>query len=118
MQLSVTKRTIVGKIIKNIRKDGQVPAVVYGKHLKNSYPISFEKNSFLKLYKQVGNSIPLTLSGEGVDNELVLVHDLQVHPVSSKLLHVDFLAVRKDQKVATNVEIILEGKAQAEKDNI
>jgi ribosomal protein L25 (general stress protein Ctc) len=53
MKLKVFKRNVFRKSVKNLRKDGIVPAVVYGKKMKESISISFNKLDFLKLYKKV-----------------------------------------------------------------
>gem|GEM_PF-3064726 len=52
MKLSVEKRIISGKNVKHLLKIGMVPAVVYGKYVKESYSIKFDKKTFLKLYKK------------------------------------------------------------------
>jgi large subunit ribosomal protein L25 len=91
MELQVQKRQ-AGKV-KKLLKQGLVPGVVYGKHLEEPILVQFNKNDFIKLYKQAGSSTPIELKGD-VD-QLVLIHDLQLEPVKDTLIHVDFLAVKK-----------------------
>jgi large subunit ribosomal protein L25 len=57
------------------------------------------------------------LEGEGI-KELVLIHDLDTHPVTDELLHVDFLAVKADEKVEAEVPVVLVGKSPVEKNNL
>ena len=59
-------------------------------------------------------STPVELSGEGI-NELVLFHDMQLDPVSDHVIHVDFLAVNKDEKVTAEVPLVLTGVSPYEK---
>lgn len=117
MDLAVNKRTVIGKKVKDLRKEGIVPGVVYSKHLKEAISVQFEKNVFLKVFKKTGTSTPMTLIGDDL-KQLVLVHHIDLHPVSDVVVHVDFLAVRSDEKVTAEVKILLEGKSLVEKDNL
>jgi large subunit ribosomal protein L25 len=105
MELQVQKRQ-AGKV-KKLLKQGLVPGVVYGKHLEEPILVQFNKNDFIKLYKQAGSSTPIELKGN-VD-QLVLIHDLQLEPVKDTLIHVDFLAVKKWEKVRAAVPVVIEG---------
>jgi large subunit ribosomal protein L25 len=95
-------------------KEGLIPAVVYGKHLQAPLTVSCIKNDFLKRYKEAGYSTPITLKGKDI-NQMVLIQDLQIDPVTNNLLHIDFLAINKDEKVTTEVPIILTGESLIEK---
>lgn len=99
---------------KELRKAGNVPAIVYGKHLSAPISIFCNKNDFIKKFKQSGYSTALTLEGKDVE-EMVLVQDIQLDPVSDVVLHIDFLAVKKDEKVKTEVPVILTWEAPIEK---
>ncbi len=117
MQLQVSERVVKGKKVSELRKLDMVPGVVYGKHLTAPFLVSFPKNAFIKIYKEVGNTRPIDLTGD-IKDTMVLVRDYQTDPVSDKLIHVDFQAVKKDEKVTAEVEIVLEGKSLAEKNNV
>ena len=106
MKLSVEVRDIRGKDVKKLRRDSKIPAVIYGKHMESPISIICDKNEFVKLYRKSGSSTPITLTGEGVD-ELVLIHDYQLDPVSDVVLHVDFLGIKKWEKVAAEVAIVI-----------
>lgn len=116
MELTVQKRTLTGKKVHTLRKQSIIPGVVYGKHLSNPAVVQFDKNSFLKAYKQAGYSTPVDLTGE--ESHLVLIHNIDVNPVTDIVEHVDFLAVKADEKVEASVSIVLEGTSPAEKDGI
>jgi len=113
MKLAVTKRIIKKKAVKKMRKEEQIPWVVYGKHMDKAIEVAFDKQAFIKLYKKAG-STPITLKGDDVD-QMVLVHAIQLDPVTDYLLHVDFLALTKGEKVSSTVSIILEWESPIEK---
>jgi large subunit ribosomal protein L25 len=112
MKLKVALRN--GEDIRVTRKAGNIPAVVYGKHLTTPLHIMCNKNDFIKKYKEAGQSTTLTLEGDGVD-QMVLIHDFQREPISDVVIHVDFLAVSKDEKVTAEVPVKLIGESAVEK---
>jgi len=114
MKLTVESRTILWKKVSELRKVGKVPAVIYGKHLDTSESIVFNKIDFMRIYEKNWSSIPMELTGSGHDH-LVLVADYQLDPVTDHLLHVDFHAVNKDEKVTANVPLVLIGVSPFEK---
>lgn len=91
-----------------------VPGIVYGKHLESPIAVACPKNDFIKKYKEAGYSTPLTLEGDKI-NQLVLIQDIQLDPVSDVLLHIDFLAIKADEKVTTEIPLILAGESPIEK---
>ena len=114
MKLSVKKREIHGKKVKNLRTQGLVPAVIYGKHVK-AESISCVKNDLLKVYRACGYSTPVELTGD-VDH-LVLINSLQLDPVSDEIISADFLAVSRTEKVAAKIPVVTFGESQLEKLN-
>ncbi len=116
MELSVQKRTLTGKKVSTLRKQSIIPGVVYGKHLASASVVQFDKNSFLKAYRHAGESTPVDLIGD--ESHLVLIHNIDVNPITDVVEHVDFLAVKADEKVTASVQIVIEGVSGAEKDGI
>ena len=114
MKLSVKKRDIHGKKVKNLRAQGLVPAVVYGKHVE-AESISCVKNDLLKVYRTAWYSTPVELTGD-VDH-LVLINSLQLDPVSDEIISADFLAVSRTEKVAAKIPVVTFGESQLEKLN-
>ena len=114
MKLSVKKREIHGKKVKNLRTQGLVPAVIYGKHVK-AESISCVKNDLLKVYKAAWYSTPVELTGD-VDH-LVLINSLQLDPVSDEIISADFLAVSRTEKVAAKIPVVTFWESQLEKLN-
>ena len=114
MKLSVKKRDIHGKKVKNLRAQGLVPAVIYGKHVQ-AESISCVKNDLLKVYRACGYSTPVELTGD-VDH-LVLINSLQLDPVSDEIISADFLAVSRTEKVAAKIPVVTFWESQLEKLN-
>lgn len=115
MKLTVQARTITGKEVKKMRKEGILPAVIYGKSLENSLLVSCVKNDFIKVYKACWYSTPIELVGSV--NQLVLLQDMQLDPVSDEVLTLDFLAVNRNEKVSASIPVILIGESKIEKQN-
>jgi len=115
MKLTVQVRTATGKKVKNLRKEGQLPAIVYGKSLENPVLLSCVKNDFIRVYREAGFSTPIQLTG--VIDQLVLLQDMQLDPVSDEVLTVDFLAVNANEKVSASVPVVLVGESKVEKLN-
>lgn len=112
MKLTVTLRDSIKN--KDIRKEGLIPCIIYGKYIKTPLVVSCIKNDIIKKYKEVWYATPFTLEGENI-KELVLIQDIQLDPVSDVLLHVDFLAIKADEMVITKIPIILIGESPLEK---
>ena len=117
MELNVSKREIFGKKVKRMRKQGLIPGIIYGKFLDQNIPVFIKKSDFLKIYKEVWESTPIILKGDGI-NQMVLIHDVDVHPVTDEVIHVDFLAVKADEKVEAEVPVILIWESPVEKNNL
>ncbi|MBS8121983.1 50S ribosomal protein L25 [Candidatus Vampirococcus lugosii] len=117
MNLEVSNRNVFGKSLSSYRKKDKIPGIVYGKHLSESVSIFFDRLPFIKIYEEKGYSMPINLVGDGI-NELVLIYDIQVDPVKNSVLHVDFHAVKADEKTEAEVSIVLVGEAPVEKQGL
>lgn len=116
--LSAEKRDLVGRKVKKIRLLGKIPATIYGKDVP-SVSITIDKDQFKKIYAAAGGSgvVELSVDAEnqstGRHGRPVLIHHIQVHPVTDELLHVEFYQVNLKEKVHTKVPIELTGEASA-----
>ena len=109
--VKLSARTITGKKVKQLRRQGIVPVHVYG---TNAKPVAaqVEDRTLIRLLPQVGSNIPVSVEVEGQDGaDICFVRDVQRHPVTESILHVDFLRVDVGQIVSAQVPIILEGTA-------
>lgn len=102
--------------IKKLRKSGRLPGIVYGKQTENKM-IHISASDFQRWARQqAGGMIELKIEGEGSVN--VLLEDVQRHPVTQELLHVDFQQVQTDTAVRTKIPLKLVGTPEGEKTGI
>jgi large subunit ribosomal protein L25 len=97
----------------NLRKAGFIPGVVYG-NIENTM-FSAEEVSLKKAYVKAGEStlVELDLDGKKIP---VLFSSIDQHPVSDRMIHVDFFAVNMKKEVEAEVHIRFEGESPAVKD--
>lgn len=109
--LSSVIRKTFGKQLKKLRKEGIIPANVFGPNFK-SISISVQYKDFIKTYRVARETGIIYLQ---VDKEEipVLVKDIQKHPVLNQILHVDFRKVDLKQKVQTEVPVQIVGISEA-----
>ena len=113
IQLSAKKREVTGKKVETLRKEGLIPAVLYGPG-SISLTLSVVKKEFDMAYKEAGESSLVALSVDK-DKNLVLIRGVQHHPLSGFAIHVDFYQPRLDVKIKIMVPVRLEGEAPAQK---
>jgi len=95
-----------------LRAEGKVPGVVYGQG-KDPVPVAVVWRDLRHaLVGEAGLNALIDLHVDG-GSELVMVKDLQRHPVRRDVLHVDFLRVNRDQELTVEVPINLSGEATA-----
>lgn len=112
MELKVEKRQAWKS--KSLLKEWKVPWIVYSKHMQEPLMVKFNRNEFLKLYEQAGSNQVITLKWDWVD-QMSLIYDWQLDPVKDAVIHVDFLAVRKWQKVKADVPVVIEWEEALQK---
>ena len=105
IKLEVEKRKVTGRQVKVLRRDGLLPANIYGKKTK-SLAVQADLKSFLPVLKQAGETTLVELKVAGEDKARpVLIHNVQYHPLDEQPLHADFYEVNLKEKVTTRVEI-------------
>jgi len=105
-----------GRKTKSIKKQGRIPAVVYGSGVKN-FSIEVDEKEFKKVFEKVGESSLIELSiDDDKEKKPVLVHEIQKDPVSDKIIHIDFFQPSLKKEVEVMIPLIFEGTAPAEKD--
>ncbi len=109
--LEVTKRTVFGKKLKQLRKTGLIPSNIFGTSFA-SQSISANLGTFTKVYKKVKETgiVYLALGEEKIPT---LITTVQKHPVTSQILHVDFRKVDLTIKITTDVPVHLTGTSEA-----
>ena len=110
--VSATTRTVQGKQVSALRRNGQVPAVLYG-HGKTNQSLTLEGKSFEKMYATAGAATLVNLEIDGAAGQKVLIHDAQYNAIRRELLHVDFYVVNLKEKLRVSVPVVLDGVAPA-----
>ena len=114
--LKAEKREITGRKVKRMRKEGILPGNIYGKNIK-SVSLMVKEKDFEDMFKKVGETSLLQIE-LGKEKRPVLVHNVQMDPLSDKPIHVDFLQVDLKEKETAEVPVELVGESPAEKQGL
>ncbi len=103
-----------------LRREGKIPAILYGRNTE-VYPLTLDPEKLKKILTSGAREntlIGLRIAGEGAEKigrKVVMVKDLQIHPLRRTYVHADFYAVAMDQKIEVDIPIHLIGKAEGVK---
>ena len=114
-KLTGEKRNILGRKVKALRREGFIPANIFGKKVKST-AIQVLIKEFEKVYKETGTTGLIELLVEKGDPRPVLVQHVQLHPVTGFPLHIDFRQVDLKEKVTATVPLEQKGESKAELD--
>ncbi len=111
IELAVAHREALGKSVKALRRQGITPVHLYGRGI-DSLSLQCETSGLIRVLAEAGqtNLVGLKIAGEN-EPRSVLVRAVQVSPVKSGLIHVDFFEVSLAEKVRVDVPIILTSEA-------
>lgn len=112
-ELTAQPRTIVGKEVKKLRREGIIPAVLYGPGIEGIHSISLALKEIERAYTQLGRSALLRLKVEGGETRTVLIHQVQHDYHHRHLTHVDFFAPNMRVVLTVAVQVVLTGEAPA-----
>src|SRR6266581_1050519 len=114
LSLKAFPRTLAKRSrVKKLRASGRVPAVIYGRQTQaQNLEVGVKEIEDL-IHHSVSETIlvDLEVEGEGASRRLALVQEVQHHPLSGKVLHVDFHQVAEDEKVTVTVPVETSGEA-------
>ena len=112
--LEVQDRNDAGKgVARKLRASGQVPAVVYGGH-RDPAKISVDRKAISELIKKSEHGLRsiFLLKMAGTDQQRhAMIKDVQINPLSRKMIHIDFVRVLMDEKIRTTVPVHIVGTA-------
>lgn len=114
--LKLSQRKIVGKKVKALRRQGMIPVHVYGSGIA---PLALQVDSQVlsRILPRVGTNVPISLEIEEQEGEnICFVREVQRHPVTENVLHVDFFRVDVSQTTQAEVPIVIVGIAPAVRD--
>jgi large subunit ribosomal protein L25 len=110
--LTATSRTATGKKNRALRRTGQVPVHLYGL-LDPPQTLQASLQDVRQVLRTAGITTPVRVHVEGSPEAVALVRDIDRHPVSGDLLHVDFQRVDPDKPVETRVPLRVENASSA-----
>ncbi len=119
--LDAVKRNTRGKNeARRLRAAGQIPAVLYGAQKAGDAPapepVAVDPKPFMRiLHSASGQNTLITLKVQGGTDARVLVKNVQLDPITHKLLHADFYRVNMDRKIQVTVPVVLRGDARGVK---
>lgn len=111
--LQAETRTRLGRKAAAMRKQGILPAVVYGEKVP-SQAIAVPLMAFERVWRSAGESTLLELR-VGDTSHTVLIHDVSYDPITTRPTHADFYAVRMDKHLRVKVPITFDGESPAVK---
>ena len=115
LKIKATKRDVLGKKTRFLRRQGQTPAHLFG-HSIDSLALQCDSVELKKLVAHAGTTRLVILKVEGEkEAKNVFLREIQRDTLSRELLHVDFYAVRKGEKMTMEVPIVMVGEAPAMK---
>ena len=111
LKLTAEKRKLTGKQVKQLRHEGLLPAVAYGRAF-DAIPLLVDGKQFRQVYSMAGGNQLIDLKVKGIRKpEKALVREVQRDPVSRAILHVDFYRVSMAERITTEVPITLVGES-------
>lgn len=113
--LTATNRDVLGKKVKNLRKNGQMPVVVYGSGVDTKH-YTVDTKAFTKLLSEAGTSTLIDLAVEGGKAVKVLINDYQHDIITGEMIHADLHQVKLDEKIQTEIALTFVGESAAVKD--
>ena len=119
LSLEVSRREAGGKgPAGRLRREGRIPAVVYGGH-RETIPITVDHKAVSELIQKSDHGMRsiFLLKMAGTDQQRhAMIKDMQVDPISHKVLHIDFVRVLMDEAIRTTVPVHLNGSAAGVKE--
>ncbi len=114
--LKAEKRKVLGRKVKSLRREGVLPANVYGKKVK-SLAIQVKTKDFNQVYQKARETgiVELVI---GKTKKPSLIQNIQLDPVSDMPLHIDFFQVDLKEKVTAAIPLELIGESPAEKSGL
>jgi large subunit ribosomal protein L25 len=112
--LKATARTTTGRHVRALRRSGQLPGILYGRHFE-PVTISMDSRDAAKVLGRLSSSSLVTVEVDGKEYPS-LVREKQINYIKRNLIHVDFQVVSLTEKIHANVGIVLTGNSIAVKD--
>lgn len=114
--LSLEPRIVFGKKVKTLRKQGLIPANIFGNKIKST-AVQVKTTVFKPIYAQAGETqiVYIQIKGEKTERP-VLLTNISYDPMTGDILHLDLRQVNLKEKVIANIPVELFGESPAVKD--
>ena len=114
-ELKVSRRDILGKKVRFLRREGLTPVNLYGPNIE-SLSLQVETSLLKRLIDRVGRNALIALKVDGARKpNMAMIRDIQRHPLTGDLLHVGFFQVEMTHRVKAEVPLLFTGEAPAAK---
>lgn len=94
LTLMAEPRTVIGKKVAQLRREGKVPGVVYGPQITETIQVQLDRKEFERFYMNYGLETPFTLRWEG-GQQRVVIREVQMDNIKRVPIHVDFYAAAR-----------------------
>lgn len=105
-ELKAQRRTVLGKKVSRLRREGFVPGIVYGPVVEGTVPVSVDRRDFAKFFQQNGYSTLFDIRWED-GHEAVFIREVQNDPLRDEPLHIDFFAPNLRKPVRAMIPLVL-----------
>ena len=110
--LAVSHRDVTGKKVARMRREGRLPAVLFGPG-EGSTSVSVDTHEFELLRRHAGATTLIDVTVDGKKAKPALIHGVQVDPVRRHPLHVDLFLVRMTEELTVDVRVVVIGESEA-----
>lgn len=110
--LNARSRSVIGKRVRDLREQNLIPAVIYG-HGVEARNLAIEYLPFEKALAKAGESSLVDLVIDSAAPVKILIQEVQLHPISGRIVHVDLRQVRMTEKLEADIEFNFVGEAPA-----
>jgi large subunit ribosomal protein L25 len=115
VSIGAESRLVTGKKAKQLRRDGWIPAVIYGQG--ENHLIQLENLSLRRVLREAGTTHLIDIS-VGDNKHTVLAREIQSHPTRGDLYHIDFYEVNMREKIVVEATLVAKGESVPEADGL
>ncbi len=115
ISIKAEERDVVQTAVNTLRKDGKMPAVLYGSDVKNQN-LTLNYREFEKVYSTAGSSSLVDITVAGKKPVKVIIQDIQRNPKTDEFIHADFYQVKMTEKITADANLVFVGESKAVKE--
>lgn len=112
--LGLEARTVIGKQVKQLRREGKVPGIIYGPLAEQPISVVVDWMTLRPILAEAGGTKLIDVTVDG-NTHSVLVRDVQRHPVRRDVMHIDFYAVDVNKPFVASVPVVVPNREAASK---